>query len=358
MRIVISGLGVMGASLAQAIKNSDYAAEIWGYDRKNIIDQALDLDIIDYPVSNWPDNCRDADLVFLATPIKVIKQHLDDLNQIISSNTIVTDIGSTKQELNSYTRKINFSGIYIGGHPMTGAEKNGIAASNPLLYENAIYILTTDSKHINKKIEVNLISVLKAIKARIFFMDAERHDKVMAMISHLPQLLAVALINYVGQENQKLQHCFNLAAGGFRDLTRIASSSSEIWQDIISTNKKNIELALESFIIQLEKEKNTLDDIKTTFSQANAFRTKIPTKNKGFLSPLTDVLVYVDDQKGVIAKISNALFKEDIDIRDIELLKIREHEGGVFMISFENEKKANEAINVLKSINYNAFIKE
>ena len=358
MKVVISGLGVMGASLAQAIKNSNFKADIWGYDQDDIVNQARNLNIIDTKVKDWPADCKDADLVFLATPIKIIKQQLSDLNGVISSNTVVTDIGSTKNELTIYCDQINFSGIYVGGHPMTGAEKSGIAASNPLLYENAIYILTINDGLINENIENKLLKVLKAIKARIFFLDAETHYKVMAMISHLPQILAVALINFVGIENQKLQHCFNLAAGGFRDLTRIASSSSDVWQDIINTNKQNIKQALENFIIQLENEKNMLDDIKSTFEQANAFRTKVPRKSKGFLSPLTDVLVYVDDQKGVIAKISNALFKKDIDIRDIELLKIREHEGGVFMISFENEYKAAEAVSVLKSINYNAFIKE
>jgi len=358
MKVVISGLGVMGASLALAIKNSNLKADIWGYDYNDVLDQAVATKIINKRINNWPQDCQDADVIFLATPINIIKQHLIDLNNVISQNTIVTDIGSTKNELFDYCKQIDFSGNYIGGHPMTGAEKSGISASNPLLYENAIYILSINDENIAESIENTLIKVLKAIKARIFFLDAKTHDQVMAMISHLPQILAVALINFVGEENQKLQYCFNLAAGGFRDLTRIASSSSEIWQDIINSNKENIKQALEKFIIQLEKEKNMLDDIKSTFEQANNYRTKIPKTSKGFLSPLIDVLVYVDDQKGVIAKISNALFNKDIDIRDIELLKIREHEGGVFMISFENEQKAADAVNILKSINYNAFIKE
>ena len=358
MKIVISGLGVMGASLAQAIKNSDIDADIWGYDKDDILKQASNLNFIDKEIVHWPDDCKDADVIFLATPINVIKQQIKELNGVIEQQTIVTDIGSTKNELKNYCTELNFSGTYIGGHPMTGAEKSGITASNPLLYENAIYILTIKDTDIDQHIEQNLLKILQAIKARVFFLDAVIHDEVMAMISHLPQIIAVALINLVGAQNENLQYCFNLAAGGFRDLTRIASSSFAIWQDIINSNKQNIQAALEKFITQLQKEKNMLDDIKGSFDQANTYRTKIPKKSKGFLSPLTDVLVYVDDQKGVIAKISNALFNKDIDIRDIELLKIREHEGGVFMIAFENEHKAREAVAVLKSINYNAFIKE
>ncbi len=358
MKIVISGLGVMGASLAQAIKSSRQDAEIWGYDYQETIARALDSGFIDQGIKNWPADCREADIVFLATPIKIIKQHLQDLNGIILANTIVTDIGSTKFELKNFCREINFSGLYIGGHPMTGAEKSGIAAANPLLYENAIYILAEQRADINRKISDSLIPLLEAIKARIFFLDAETHDRIMALISHLPQMVAVALVNMVGVKNKELEYCFEMAAGGFRDLTRIASSSHDIWQDIIDTNKGNIDQALAAFIKQLKDEKESLSDIKESFTSANDFRNYIPKTSKGFLSPLTKVLVYVDDQKGVIAKISASLFEQNIDIRDIELLKIREQEGGVFMLSFESLEKAHEAIKILKTIGYKAFVKE
>jgi prephenate dehydrogenase len=165
-------------------------------------------------------------------------------------------------------------------------------------------------------------------------------------------------MNYVGKKNEVLRNCFELAAGGFQDLTRIASSSATIWQDIISSNSNNVKSAIDGFIEQLSEERDNLENLLKGFESANTFRSRIPQKNKGFISPLTDVLVYVNDQVGVIAKISNALFKKNIDIRDIELLKIREKEGGVFMLSFESRQKAAEAIKILKSIKYNAYIKE
>lgn len=358
MKIVISGLGVMGASLALAIKNSKENIKIWGFDNHQTLSQAMDSGLIDNVITNWPADCVDADIVFLATPIKVIKQHLSDLNGIVSDKTIVTDIGSTKSDLKKFCVGIKFSGLYIGGHPMTGAEKSGISAANPLMYENAIYILTELKENLNHKVSAKLIPLLQAIKARVFFLDTETHDKIMALISHLPQMIAVSLVNLVGKENSQFHHCFELAAGGFRDLTRIASSSSGIWQDIIDSNKHNINLALNSFISQLESEKRSLNSIAESFESASDFRNHIPNTTKGFLSPLTKVLVYVNDQQGAIAKISTSLFEQNIDIRDIELLKIREHEGGVFMLSFENPEKANKAIKILKSIGYKAFVKE
>ncbi|KAA3617163.1 MAG: prephenate dehydrogenase/arogenate dehydrogenase family protein [Calditrichaeota bacterium] len=358
MKIVISGLGVMGASLAMAIKNSKLNATIYGFDFPDILIQATKKNIIDKEIHNWPQDCCDADVIFLATPIAVIKNHLADLNNIVSKTCVVTDLGSTKNEIENHCKTINFSGEYIGSHPMTGAEKSGINAANPLLYENAVYILSGQKESVNKEVTRKLIPVLESVKARIFFLGAEEHDKTLAYISHLPQIVAVALMNSVGFKNNELEHCFDLAAGGFRDLTRIASSSPEIWQDIVNSNKKNIEDSIDIFIKHLTKQKTNLGNLKEGFEKANDYRSLIPKINKGFLSPLTDVLVYVNDQKGVIAKISNELFSKNIDIRDIELLKIREKEGGVFMLSFENVSKALEAVKILKSINYNAFIKE
>jgi prephenate dehydrogenase len=358
MKIVISGIGIMGASLALAIKNSKINATIFGHDYADILKQAIDSDIIDKKINNWPNDCNDADVIFLATPIQTIKQHLKELNGIVGKNTVVTDIGSTKVEILEYCRYLRFSGIYIGSHPMTGAEKSGINAANPLLYENATYVLTENAAKLNAKVSELLLPVLEAIKARVFFLDCTTHDEVMSLISHLPQMIAVALMNCVGDQNKELQHCFQLSAGGFRDLTRIASSSPQIWQDIVSSNRKNIEFALDLFIKYLLDEKTNLSNIEKSFKLADSYRREIPKKGKGFLFPLTDVLVYVDDQIGVIAKISNALFAKDIDIRDIELLKIRENEGGVFMLSFENPQKAFHAVEILKSLKFKAFVKE
>lgn len=358
MKIVIAGLGVMGASLALAIKNSNLNATIFGFDFPEIIGQAIEKNIVDEKIIHWPQDCSDADVIFLATPIKVIKEHLVNLNSVVTKKCVVTDLGSTKDEIKNYCKKIDFSGDYIGSHPMTGAEKSGINAANPLLYENAVYILSGQREDLSISARGKFLPVLEAIKARVIFLETQQHDKTMALISHLPQMIAVALMNFVGTQNAKLLHCFDLAAGGFRDITRITASSPEIWQDIVDSNKENIKKAIDAFIEQLTTEKSNLDNLKEGFEKAHDYRSLIPKINKGFLSPLTDILVYVTDQKGVIAKISNALFAQDIDIRDIELLKIREKEGGVFMLSFENRAKASEAVNILKSINYNAFIRE
>lgn len=356
MKIVISGLGAMGASLALALRNEIPDIVIAGHDFPEVEQLALREKIIDEIIA-WPLGCKNSEVIFLATPIDIIRKQLSELNGIVGSDTIVSDLGSTKAALSMKARRIHFSGCYIGGHPMTGAEKSGLKAANPLMYENAVYVLTPQDDVPLSRFK-KLTNLLEKIKSRVFIIDPERHDQVMAYISHLPQMIATALVNTVGEKNSSLFPCFPLAAGGFRDLTRIASSSSDMWQPIADTNSKNILDAIDSFIAQLRLSKKSLADLEKNFSKANDFRSNIPRQGKGFLSPLTDVLVYVNDEKGVIAKIANALFDKGIDIRDIELLKIREKEGGVFRLSFDSEKHAEQAITILESIQYKAFLKE
>ena len=320
--------------------------------------EALQTGVIDAEVENWPEQCRDVDLVFLATPLTVICEHLKQLNGVVAPSTIVSDLGSTKREILNLVEEIQFSGTYIGGHPMTGAEKSGLHAANPLLYENAVYVLCTPKENKLRLAASPLINLLQSLKARLLFLDAQTHDRILAAISHLPQLAAIAMVNLVGAKNNAENPYFELAAGGFRDLTRIASSSIGIWQDIISSNKSNVRQVLQEFIELLKSELEQIDDLQNLFQSANAFRQQLPVRGKGFLQPLTDIMVYVTDEMGVVARIANALSARQIDIRDIELLKIREKEGGVFRLSLADGQEAETAINVLNSIGYKAFIRE
>lgn len=357
MDITICGLGLMGASLAMAIRQNVPGAIIAGYDHPEVMEVALKKHIIDRQINAWPNDCHNAEIIFLATPQKVILQHLKDLAGVVSEKTIVTDLGSTKEVVYQLLKDLHFPGHFIGGHPMTGAEKSGINAANPLLYENALYVLTTQGT-MDPLVGQKLLPLLKSIKAHILIMDPGVHDQIVAVISHLPQIVAIALVRLAGQKNSPEHPYFDLAAGGFRDLTRIASSSSDIWSDIFAFNGKNIEATLGEFIDILGQFKNNINQLGGELRKAVHIRNQIPAKGKGFLFPLTEVMVYVPDQVGVIAKISTVLANSHIDIRDIELLKIREREGGVFRLAFGSLDEAEQAIKVLESINYQASIKE
>ncbi|RLD16364.1 hypothetical protein DRI50_02045 [candidate division KSB1 bacterium] len=358
MKIVISGLGLMGASLALALKTKKIEAQIWGYDYPAVCEKATNLNLIDKTIRNWPDDCRDADIIFLATPIQIIEKQIRDLNTIVSRQTIVTDLGSTKGNVHRLVEQIDFTGSFIGGHPMTGGEKSGLDAADPLLYENAVYILTGVEGEKRHLAETKLFPVLETLKARLLLLNPYVHDQIMARISHLPQLLAVGLVEMVGAKNDPEKPYFELAAGGFRDLTRIASSNFAIWKDILLRNKQNVQEALRELIELLQHQYDHIEDLSEDFHLANYYRSQIPKSTKGFLHPLTDVLVYVDDRPGVIARMSNALAREQIDIRDIELLKVREEEGGVFRISFSGKEEAEKAIKILEKHGFRAFISD
>lgn len=341
-----------------ALKQNLPQAYILGYDKDAVLQEAVKRKIIDEKIECWPQDCAGADLIFLATPLPVIRQQLRELNGVVDRQTIVTDVGSTKQELCALTGALNFSGVYIGGHPMTGAEKSGLNAANVLLYENAVYLLTNANAENHEIMQRKLLPALEAIKARVLLIDSALHDQILAAISHLPQILAIELVNLVGAKSAADAPYFALAAGGFRDLTRIASSSIDIWQAILSSNKNNVRFVLQEFIKRLQGALEKLDDLKPEFESANAYRRMIPKASKGFLSPLTDILVYVTDQMGVVAKIANALSDKGIDIRDMELLKIREKEGGVFRLSFAGKQEAQTAADVLNAIGFQALIRE
>ena len=356
MKIVIAGLGLMGGSLALALSRQKNKHRIFGWDFPQILDKAVKNGVVGHAVENWPQDCAGADIVFLATPVSVIKQQLRELNGVVDRSTVVSDLGSTKSEVLAEVERIEFTGTFVGGHPLAGSEKSGLQAADALLMENAIYVLcnaTLDTPPLPQK----LVRLLESLKARLLHLPAVEHDRIVAYISHLPQIISVALMNVVGGKNESNPLFVKMAAGGFRDLTRIASSPYSMWKDIVDSNTENISTAVKEFSKQLDQLARQQAELEKGFNRANRYRSEIPRNHKGFISPLIDVLVKVRDEVGVIAKISNALFNEAVDIRDIELIKMREGEGGIFRLSFASEHDAEKAVDILNSLNFEAYIR-
>ena len=228
---------------------------------------------------------------------------------------------------------------------MTGKEKSGYENSDLLLYENSVFIICTENG--NDETLKSYIDFIKLIGARIVLLDAHLHDRITAHVSHLPQLLSVLLMN---QANSKMDNValLDFAAGGFRDMTRIASSDFRIWESILRYNKSDILKTLDLFqdqILRLNKliEDDDYKSIGDLFESARLARNEIPINTKGFIDPLYDITVFVKDEPGMISKISTILFENNINIKDIELLKIREGTGGNFKFYFETENDAAKA---------------
>ena len=346
-KISILGLGLIGGSLAKALKNSDKQFEISGYDRYVILEQALEQKIIDRKI-NSPEQSLNSDLIFLCLPTDISLKYFKQLSSSLKEGTIISDVCGVKGIFENEWEKIKSAGFYIGGHPMTGKEKSGLENSDPLLFENSLYLLSgkaEDLPCINEFTEL-----IKLLGSRIRFIDPYLHDKIIASVSHLPQVLAVSLINSLG-ESGKVNY-LDFAAGGFRDMTRIASSDFEIWEPIFRHNKNEIISSIESFISRLESVKNSVsgDDfnsLKNEFELSRKKRESISSNLKGFINPVYDVFIYAEDKPGVLYNLTRVLYDNSLNIKDIELLKIREGTGGTFRLSFETSSNAEKAKELL-----------
>lgn len=358
--VTIYSVGLLGGSIGLALKESGFTGKIIGLSSKNSIETALSLRCIDegFTYDHLGDVITKTDVIFLCSPIMVILETLKELAKIqLPRGLIITDVGSTKSTIteeaqNTLPKHVHF----IGGHPMAGSEKSGPSAADPYLFQNAIYVLaplrgepTTQDKNFAHFLEYYL-------GCRYIFLDPEIHDSIAATVSHLPHILAVALVNLAKSADNKIPGTLDLAAGGFRDLTRIASAPYKMWHDIFMTNKKTIQPLIDKCIDTLRdmKEKLLKDDLSDDFNNASETRSKIQLHNKGFITPLHEILVIVKDQPGVISSISNTLAEKNINIKDIEILKLREGEGGTLRLAFESYDIAREAIGILNNIGFSA----
>ncbi|PIP77365.1 MAG: prephenate dehydrogenase [Ignavibacteria bacterium CG22_combo_CG10-13_8_21_14_all_37_15] len=352
MKIAILGLGLIGGSLAKAIKNVRPDIFISGFDLPEITAQAFAENVIDEQLLSSID-VKDSDIIFLCLPTELSIQEIERLAPVVKSGSIITDVCSVKRVLEKKWDLLQSDGKYIGGHPMTGKEKGGFENSDPILFENAIYILT--GKEAELPSSQTLIDLLTAIGAKIKFLDASLHDTIVANVSHLPQLVAVSLVNAALNGDQ---HAFkDFAAGGFRDLTRIASSDFLIWEQIIRKNRIHILTALTKFQktiadISTSIEKEDFSSLKLAFEKAKEKRDEIPKNSKGFLNPLSDIFIFVKDEPGVLFKMAEILFRNNISIKDVEILKMREGTGGTMRLSFDTKEIAKKAKGLIEQVGF------
>lgn len=359
--IVIVGVGLIGGSLGLAIRRKHPDARIIGISSPAALQNALEMGVITggCGYGEMEQAVRDADLVFLCTPIHRIQGLLTLLAPLLREGTLVTDVGSTKRAITRHAVEVLPAGVhFVGGHPMAGSESRGVSAADPFLFQNAIYVLSPADGVPEEAVNA-LSGLLGETGARVIIMEADLHDRIAAAVSHLPQLLAVALVEMAGRLNADNAPYLRLAAGGFRDMTRIASSPFGMWDDIFRTNDDAVREVVDLYIEQLIKIRDRIGNqaLGEDFEIANITRSTIPKDTKGFLKTLFDVLVVVEDKSGVIAQISTELALNDINIKDIEVLKVREGEGGTLRLAFEREQEAVDAIALLGRIGYTARLR-
>ena len=362
-QVTIIGTGVMGGSFAKALKARIAAPpRLIGYDLPAVLHEALAHGLIDEARFQIEAAVRDADLVILAVPIRHILAHLAAIAPHLKSGAMVTDVGSVKAPIMAHAVSVlRPDNVFVGGHPMAGSEHSGPAHADAFLFENATYVICPpEARHTRTPHVQGVIGLVEQLGARIMMLDAERHDRIAATISHLPQLIAVTMMNLASELNQQDDAFLRLAAGGFRDITRIASSSFPMWRDILATNEPAIQQAILQFRERLGSISNhlhehALDNIEQAFYEARDVRNTIPKNTKGFLHPLSDVYVFAEDKPGFLYHLTKTIYDTGHNIKDLELLKIREGTGGAFRLSFASDDEADATIWVLKEAGYVAY---
>ena len=350
-KVGIVGLGLIGGSLAKAIHGRTDVEAIVGIDPDLKAGElaAQEGVITDFSTDDLRilDGC---DLVVLCAPVDAIVRMTPELAKLDIG--IVTDVGSVKRPVMQAVDLPNF----IGGHPMAGSERHGYACSSGSLFENALYVLCVPQ---DSKVSVGKLADLEALIRKIgaipMHMTAEQHDERVAAVSHLPHIVASSLSLLLANRDDGALG--RMAAGGFRDITRIASSDPDLWAGISMNSKQALVPVLDEYISLLSQWRDTLSSedragLVKLFTQGACYRDHLDTNLRGALEASAAITVYVDDKPGELARITSILGKGNINIRNINIRNFRTYEGGQVSLLLGTTKEAVEAYALLKENGY------
>ncbi len=278
-KIAVLGLGLIGGSLGLALQRADVAKHISGYDsNQDATYHAWEIGAITEICDKAEKAVEEADLVILATPILAMRELLEHIAPNLKPGVLVTDTASIKvQILNWAKTSLPSYAMFVGGHPMAGKELSGIKAAEAGLFEGCTYCLVPPRQASSEGVE-QLSEIIKRLKAHPLALDADRHDRLVAGISHLPFVLSSALVQCLRKE-EDWRELTTLAAGGFRDISRLAAGSPTMYRDICVTNKEEILNWLDALASELDNIRSLIarDDevLESNFAQAKQLRNKV-----------------------------------------------------------------------------------
>ena len=363
--IYIAGLGLIGASMALGIKRDHPDYEILGYNRSQASrDIALERGMIDRATDDFASFAPLADVIILTLPIKQTIAFLQDLATLdLKEGVIISDAGSTKSAIVATAENcfVDKPVRFVGAHPMAGSHKTGAASADVNLFENAYYIFTPSSLTSPDTLE-EMKDLLSGLHARFIEIDAEEHDRVTSQISHFPHILASGLMEQTASYAEEHEMARRFAAGGFRDMTRIAESEPGMWTSILLSNRETIIERIEDFKGRLDEieqaiSKGDENQIWNFFNQAREQRQAMEIHKRGGVDSSFDLYVDVPDEEDVILRILELL-------RGTSLVNIhineenREDIHGILQISFKNAQDLKRAEQVItENTNYTVVIK-
>ena len=363
--IYIAGLGLIGASMALGIKRDHPDYEILGYNRSQASrDIALKEGMIDRVTDDFASFAPLADVIILTLPIKQTIAFIKELADLdLKEGVIISDAGSTKSAIVDAAEKYltGKSVRFVGAHPMAGSHKTGAASADVNLFENAYYIFTPSSLTSQDTLE-EMKDLLSGLHARFIEIDAKEHDRVTSQISHFPHILASGLMEQTAVYAQEHEMTRRFAAGGFRDMTRIAESEPGMWTSILLSNRETILERIEDFKERLDEigqaiSKGEEEQIWNFFNQAREQRQAMEIHKRGGVDSSYDLYVDVPDEEDVILRILELL-------RGTSLVNIhineenREDVHGILQISFKNAQDLERAERLIsENTDYTVVIK-
>jgi prephenate dehydrogenase len=257
--VCIVGVGLIGGSFGMALRERGLARHVTGVVRREATAQeALQRGAIDRASSDVSEAARGADLVFLASPVGQMSALCEQLAPAVRADAIITDAGSTKARVvESGARFFDEKAYFVGGHPMAGSERTGVEAARGDLFEGAVWVLTPTASTPPPVVN-QLLTLVEAVGATPLLLNAEAHDALLSVTSHLPHITASALVNVFATAQRESDVAQQLVAGGWRDSTRIAAGSAEMWRDICLDNAPAITRSLDEMIEQLQNVRDML----------------------------------------------------------------------------------------------------
>lgn len=356
------GLGLIGGSIAKSLRLAFPDCTILAYDNdKAALALSLTEQVSSAVYTNFDNAFSACDIFFLCTPVDFNAEYLRQIKSIRKPSSIITDVGSVKKTIHDVVTELGLDDCFIGGHPMAGSEHSGYTSSKAGLLENAYYILSPGNDVSYDDIET-LQALVKAIGSIPIVMTQEKHDRVTAAISHLPHMAAYALVNLIQKSDDDEETMKMIAAGGFKDITRIASSSAVMWQQICGENKEQLLFFMDAYIADLHSLRQEISSANSGylydyFQNAKDYRDSFNDVISGPISRTYRVAVSIPDETGIIAKISGMFAKDGINLKNIGIVHNREFEEGVLRIEFYDEASLKQAITILRREEYTIFYK-
>jgi prephenate dehydrogenase len=345
-RVALVGTGLVGGSVGLALRRA--GAVVHAYDRDPLrLEQARELGAIDVGTADLEDAIRDADVVLVAVPVANIADAV--VAALDAGAPAVTDVGSVKAPIVTAVEaaRPELSARFVGGHPMAGSEQDGLDGADADLFVGATWVLTpTPGTDVTAFTAIR--NLVGSLGAEVLAVAPEQHDALVAVVSHVPQLAATTLMDVAATRGEEHATLLRLAAGGFRDMTRIAAGHPGIWPDICVANREAIVTALDEYVAALEAVRGFVaagdrDALLDLLERARGARRRLPTAAP-VGEPLTELRVPVTDRPGVLAEVTTLAGGMGVNIADVEIAHSVEGGGGVLVLLIpERDAAAFEA---------------